>query len=1080
MPSPSACIYGNCPDLLGGSHLSDIGLALANVDDDNFGFWALQHPNSGQSQPTLSDNVVSSHPLPPGLTTESADFCNAFVWMTPEKPCGHCSIGGFSCKIIQKGWYKGYCTSCVALRCDLLSASLSESSQQPFFMPSSAEMGPLDHGLDTRCPPPMIGTRFSRESVEILKNWLSSHSHHPYPDEKEKEMLQGQTGLNKTQIANWLANARRRGKTQPTKLTPPHVRNNRADPIDIPHRPGTPAFDSNTRNISPLERWVDSPPENEPASVTAIATAVALNSDISFALNSPHSFAFSDDSSNRSFYNISSASSAGTSSGGSFASAYWHGSFASAYWHGSFGSVGSMTQQRSHRRRRKRAAPKREKKTSLATPLKTFECTFCTETSRTKHDWHRHEKSLHLSLERWICAPDGPRGLDSQSNRICCVFCGEVEPNDAHIQSHNHSACPERSLEERTFFRKDHLNQHLRLVHGVKFLDCMKSWKVASPEIRSRCGFCGIRSISRQVILWLTRRATGVLMPLCLVCLRILFRRNERRSPFPFIASGAPVETPRSAYDLIKLELEYFTVNHEEKMGTLPSDEDMQLEACRIIFASEVLSLQGISATTSLAKPSSALCVKNNGEDNLFEQCPLEQQLHEYLRAKPLLSLTTMDDNELQLEACCIVGRIEEAATPPSDFIADWLIRLTTSSTSWLASFRQHAQLPSTEDMADCSSSPTAPNVVDSTIHKRTASHGYRALGRSPPAPGSYHHLRWLNAFKQRHSQNPKKAHTFVTCDKPETMTRQAQRRRLNAVAQTQPARALSGGCSAVTPAAVAAFLGGPSGQAGKQGAFLLTDANCYRRLARELTRFVSSTMSPNNPNWHVPTDAEIQHQARWILFDDDDPWNQTAADNAEWLLRFKRDAGILPPGPGLTLGTNSWNLSQGGTGFAPPYAFPGKRILHAASTTPASTDISGGTNTLPAMAASTAALDKYIETFASRYERPAAVLCSRELETGLVRYVKADIAGGTGFPSDEALKLRGRHIVGSKETAADDPTLLGKFKVWVMSQLRPPQEQQQQQQQQPMTIPSALCCDSNINLTHEEIDNVLTNISFK
>lgn len=215
---------------------------------------------------------------------------------------------------------------------------------------------------------------------------------------------------------------------------------------------------------------------------------------------------------------------------------------------------------------------------------------------------------------------------------------------------------------------------------------------------------------------------------------------NERRSPFPFIASGAPVETPRSAYDSIKLELEYFTVNHEEKMGTLPSDEDMQLEACRIIFASEVLSLQGISATSSWLRDllmaseditrqaqfgpmrqgieNKLSILKNNGEDNLFEQCPLEQQLHEYLRAKPLLSLTTMDDNELQLEACCIVGRIEEAATPPSDFIADWLIRLTTSSTSWLASFRQHAQLPSTEDMADCSSSPTAPNVVDSTIHK--------------------------------------------------------------------------------------------------------------------------------------------------------------------------------------------------------------------------------------------------------------------------------------------------------------------------------------------------------------------------
>lgn len=244
-----------------------------------------------------------------------------------------------------------------------------------------------------------------------------------------------------------------------------------------------------------------------------------------------------------------------------------------------------------------------------------------------------------------------------------------------------------------------------------------------------------------------------------------------------------------------------------------------------------------------------------------------------------------------------------------------------------------------------------------------------------------------------------------------------------------------------------------------------------------------------------------------------DDPWNQTAADNAEWLLRFKRDAGILPPGPGLTLGTNSWNLSQGGTGFAPPYAFPGKRMLHAASTTPASTEISGVTNAPPTMAASTvitnpttgssspgldkveifvrdnatpfetnqAALDRYIETFASRYERPAAVFCSRELETGLVGYVKADIAGGAGFPSDEGLRLRARQIVGSEETAADDPTLLAKFKVWAMSQLHPPQgEKQQQQQQQAVAMPLALPCDININLTDEEIDSILADISFK
>jgi hypothetical protein len=52
--------------------------------------------------------------------------------------------------------------------------------------------------------------------------------------------------------------------------------------------------------------------------------------------------------------------------------------------------------------------------------------------------------------------------------------------------------------------------------------------------------------------------------------------------------------------------------------------------------------------------------------------------------------------------------------------------------------------------------------------------------------------------------------------------------------------------------------------------------------------------MSPSNPGCHVPSDAEIQHHARWIIYESDDPWNQTAADHPEWLWRFKKDVGII------------------------------------------------------------------------------------------------------------------------------------------------------------------------------------------
>ena len=42
-----------------------------------------------------------------------------------------------------------------------------------------------------------------------------------------------------------------------------------------------------------------------------------------------------------------------------------------------------------------------------------------------------------------------------------------------------------------------------------------------------------------------------------------------------------------------------------------------------------------------------------------------------------------------------------------------------------------------------------------------------------------------------------------------------------------------------------------------------------------------------------VPTDGMLQRQARWILYESDDNWNQTAADNQEWLELFKKAHGL-------------------------------------------------------------------------------------------------------------------------------------------------------------------------------------------
>ncbi|KAE8409758.1 hypothetical protein BDV37DRAFT_277413 [Aspergillus pseudonomiae] len=62
---------------------------------------------------------------------------------------------------------------------------------------------------------------------------------------------------------------------------------------------------------------------------------------------------------------------------------------------------------------------------------------------------------------------------------------------------HNHGAC---DGQQRKFRRKDHLVQHLRLVHRIDSLPIISDWKVEATNFTSRCGFC-----DRQMITWSQR-----------------------------------------------------------------------------------------------------------------------------------------------------------------------------------------------------------------------------------------------------------------------------------------------------------------------------------------------------------------------------------------------------------------------------------------------------------------------------------------------------------------------------------------------------------------------------------------------
>ena len=332
----------------------------------------------------------------------------------------------------------------------------------------------------------------------------------------------------------------------------------------------------------------------------------------------------------------------------------------------------------------------------------------------------------------------------------------------------------------------------------------------------------------------------------------------------------------------------------------------MQLEGCRIIFASELLSLQGIatqdswlrdlimsSMTTAQkarfgplrgAAESRLASLKINGKDNLFEECPMEIQLLAFVKAKRLLGLTAMDD-ELQEEACKIVGRVEEVCTHPSEAVANWLLRLITQSTHWLASFRRRAHLPRTEDVQDVAVRSTDPTSIDSTIHSYSRLECEltdflrlkRSVGVEPTDEDlqkqariiiyefddgwnqtAADNIQWLNSFKQRHPPEQTALSAPVNCRDVTLLSGHQESQ------DTSPARSSpSAGHNDFSNLLV------QDTKHAKAIPFFLNDANCYRRLARELRRWVTSAMSPNNPSRHVPTDDELQYQARWILYDE-------------------------------------------------------------------------------------------------------------------------------------------------------------------------------------------------------------------
>lgn len=121
-------------------------------------------------------------------------------------------------------------------------------------------------------------------------------------------------------------------------------------------------------------------------------------------------------------------------------------------------------------------------------------------------------------------------------------------------------------------------------------------------------------------------------------------------------------------------------------------------------------------------------------------------------------------------------------------------------------------------------------------------------------------------------------------------------------------------------------------------------------------------------------------------------------------------------------------------------------------------------------------AANQFLETLLSENSRPANVFCSRELEAGLVQFVKKNVTDTGRLPTDAAMQMRAKDIINAIETAADDPVLLEKFKAWMKNQLPhalPADDDQTSQQ------PSLLPMNMDMNITDAELGDILNDMDF-
>lgn len=336
--------------------------------------------------------------------------------------------------------------------------------------------------------------------------------------------------------------------------------------------------------------------------------------------------------------------------------------------------------------------------------------------------------------------------------------------------------------------------------------------------------------------------------------------------------------------------------NHFEAHESLPSDDDLVYEGCSIIFGSEFFSpdlattacswLRDLfMSSTEIAekarlRPMNQLAkmrmsqLQIKGKSDIFEECELESQLCRYLGAHINLGLA-LSNSDLQQEACAILNRIESSSTNPSRRFAGFLVRLIWQSTEWLAPLRQRGEHFS-QHLAEESRLGLVQNPAGLLSMDDNMDIFYGGLADLGQLTGEAGSLLGTTATCMQVNSEPHSPKLFAPVAHLRPGGSQMPLDFTSSDESTAPQDLYMRLQTAKTLFAGSGHSLRWSERPGGAGMpFFLNDPNRYRRLARELSRFVATSMSPNNPNMHKPTDDELRYHARWIFFDEYVPLQQ-------------------------------------------------------------------------------------------------------------------------------------------------------------------------------------------------------------